>query len=80
MSEQTSRKSGMKSTAKKLQPGSRARFGFDPAPASHKVPGAFGKEDPGQVTSRGGRSLNVNPDLSNRPKEEVEPETNEENQ
>lgn len=54
MSEQTSRKSGMKSTAKKLQSGSRARFGFDPAPASHKVAGAFGKEvpkEPGQRPS-----------------------------
>jgi hypothetical protein len=74
MNEQTSRKSGMKSTAKKLQPGSRARFGFDPAPASNKVSGAFGKEEPEEVTSRGGRSLNVNPDLSNRPSEDEEEE------
>ena len=74
MSEQTSRKSGMKSTAKKLQHGSRARFGFDPAPASNKVAGAFGKEEAEDVTSRGGRSLNVNPDFSNRPKEQEEPE------
>jgi hypothetical protein len=58
----------MKSTAKKLQPGSRARFGFDPAPASHKVPGAFGKESPEKVASAGGRSLNVKPDLAKRPK------------
>ena len=72
MSEQTSRKSGMKSTAKKLQPGSRARFGFDPAPASHKVAGAFGKEGPEQVTGADGRSLNVKPDQSPRPRVEEE--------
>lgn len=70
MNEQTSRKSGMKSTAKKLQPGSRARFGFDPAPASHKVAGAFGREGPEQVTGADGRSLNLKPDQSSRPAED----------
>jgi hypothetical protein len=68
MGEQTSRKSGMKSSAKKLEPGSRARFGFDPAPASHKVPGAFGKEDAEHVSGMSGRSLNVKPDKAKPPK------------
>jgi hypothetical protein len=68
MSEQTSRKSGMKSSAKKLQPGSRARFGFDPAPASQKVPGAFGKERDEMVSGMSGRSQNVKRDKARPPK------------
>ncbi len=38
---QTSRKSGVTSTAKKMD---NSRHGFAPHPASHKIAGAFGKE------------------------------------
>ena len=38
---QTSRKSGMASTAKKMD---GSRHGFAPHPASNKIAGAFGKE------------------------------------
>lgn len=42
MGAQTSNKSGVKSTTKKME---YSRHGFDPQPAAKKVPGAFGKED-----------------------------------
>ena len=38
---QTSRKAGVKSTAKKME---NSRHGFASHPATHKVGGAFGKE------------------------------------
>lgn len=38
---QTSRKSGVKSTARKMD---NSRHGFAPQPASNKTAGAFGKE------------------------------------
>ena len=41
VSRQTSRKSGVTSTAKKMD---SSRHGFAPHPASHKTAGAFGKE------------------------------------
>lgn len=41
MSEQTSQKTGVKSSAQK---GSNTRYGTQPMPATHKEPGAFGKE------------------------------------
>ncbi len=48
---QTSRKSGVASTAKKMD---NSRHGFAPHPASHKTGGAFGKEAMrGQETSGG---------------------------
>jgi hypothetical protein len=68
MSEQTSRKSGMKSSAKKLQPGSRARMGYEPAPSSQKVPGAFGKEDAEHVSGMIGRAGNIQRDKARKPK------------
>jgi hypothetical protein len=54
---QTSRKAGVRSTAKKLD---STRHGFGQEPAARKVAGAFGQEgagsrrEPGTATSRAG--------------------------
>jgi hypothetical protein len=68
MGAQSSIKSGMKSTAKKLGEGSSRRQGFGEARPSAKKSGAFGKEDAEHVTGMMGRSLNVKRDKAAKPK------------
>ncbi|HEX4951509.1 MAG TPA: hypothetical protein VFZ34_32925 [Blastocatellia bacterium] len=48
MSQQTSRKTGVKSSAQKM---ANSRHGTQPHPASHAEPGAFGKEPSGQIST-----------------------------
>ena len=53
VSRQTSRKSGVASTAKKMD---SSRHGFAPHPASRKTAGAFGKEAVRGKQMSGGRA------------------------
>ncbi len=56
MNLQTSTKSGVKSTAKKME---YSRHGFDPHPATHQVPGATGKQREKNVAPEGDKHSEI---------------------